>query len=530
MLHLRATLKTLSGRDFPALPSCGPDGSELEVSLPAGPYATRKLVATDAQFMTTGSVLTLAFFAFALSPAGLAAQGAPPAPSGVWQPKGVQTLKREGAAAPREQVNLEPGHVYTLAELIDLAEEHNPETRVAWQEAKSKADALGIARSALYPTMSAVAIAVSLRTATLIGEFFNRQTEGVFEPVLHVEYLVFDVGGRSGEIDAAKANLLASDLVFNDTHRQIIDQVASAYYRLLNAQGQHEAAEVSLENAKTVEEDARARLENGLATKPDELEATAARAQAEYDLQATVGAVDVAHGNLATAVGIPPDTAFTVEGIDALKLPSSVASSVNQEIDHAFSQRPDLLAQLAHLRAANAQIKQAKSTYFPSLSFKGDGGLARVYGQQNLLPGSYAEGEVWTTELDLKWTLFDGAAREYRIAQANAEKRATQAEIDSLRDQISNEVWAAYSNVQTALRQQQAAAALLTASAESYEAAHEAYGYGVRNLLDVVSAQKTLAQARSEDITARTQLLLQVTDLAFQTGDLIQVQHWTPGP
>jgi outer membrane protein len=479
---------------------------------------------------TTDSILAVAIFAFTLSPAWLVSQGAPPAPNGPWQPKGAGTLERDSHAEPRETVNLELDHTYTLAELIDLAELHNPETRVAWQEAKSKAASLGIARSALYPTISAVATAVTLRTATLFGAFFARQTEGIFEPVLHVEYLVFDIGGRSGEIDVAKANLLSSDLAFNDTHRRIIDEVASSYYRLLNAEGQREAAEVSLENAKADEEDASARLANGLATRPDQLEATAARAQAEYDLQAAVGAVDVAHGNLATAIGIAPDTALKVEGIDALKLPSSIADAVDQEIDRAFKQRPDLLEQFARLRAANAAIKQARSIYFPSLSFKGDGGEARVYGQQDQLPGIYVSGEVWDVELDLRWTLFDGLRREYRLAQANADKKAAQAEIDTLRDEIANEVWAAYSNVQTALRQQQAAAALLTASGESYEAAHEAYGYGVRNVLDVISAQKALAQAQSEDIAARTQLLIEVTNLAFQTGDLIQVQHWSPVP
>jgi outer membrane protein len=478
--------------------------------------------------ITTGSPFSVALFAFILSRALLIAQSAPPTPSAVSHPKGLDILERESSVAHSEPVILDPGHTYTVVELIDLAEQHNPETRVVWQEAKSKAAALGIARGSLYPTLSAVAIAVSLRTANLIGEFYHRQTEGLFVPELHVEYLVFDIGGRSGEIDAAKANLLASDLKFNDTHRRVIDQVASAYYRLLNAEGQQQAAKVNLENAKTVEDDAKARLENGLATKPDELEATASRAQAEFDLQATMGAVDVARGDLATAIGIAPGTSFEVEGIENLKLPSSVANSVDEEIHRAFSQRPDLLQQFARLRAAGASIRQAKSTYFPSLSFKGDGGLARVYGQQDLLPGSYAEGETWNVELDLKWTLFDGARREYRIAQAKADQKTTQAEIDSLRDQIANEVWDAYSNMQTALRQQQAAAALLTASEESYEAAHEAYGYGVRNLLDVVSAQKALAQARSEDVAARTQLLLDVTNLAFQTGDLIQVQHWSP--
>ena len=300
--------------------------------------------------------------------------------------------------------------------------------------------------------------------------------------------------------------------------------MAAAYYNLLNAQGQREAAEVSLKNAQTVAEDAQNRLDNGLATKPDQLEASAAEAQANYDLQAAIGSEDIARGNLATAMGLAPDTRIQVQPISELPLPDAVVDSTDQAIDRAFAERPDLLEQLTRVRAANASIKQAKSTFFPTLSFSGDGGLARAYGQDNLYPGGYAEGEYWNVGLELKWTLFDGTRREHQIAEALAEKRAAQAEVDALRDQIANEVWAAYSNMKTALRQQQSAAALLAASEQSYEAAHESYGYGVRSLLDVVSAQKALAQARSEDVFARSQLLLQVANLSFRTGDLIQVQ------
>ena len=450
-------------------------------------------------------------------------QSAPPSAEHVWHTKGEQELSQASTHVDAAY-SIDPAKIYSLAELIDLAQMHNPETRVAWQEAKAKAAALGIARGALYPTIAAVALAETARQASLIGEYFHRQTLGVFEPVLHVEYLVFDLGGRSGAIDVAKANLLSSDLAFNDTHRKIIFAVASAYYRLLNARGQREAAEVSLTNAQTVEEDAESRLKNGLATKPDQLEASAARAQADFDLQSAVGAEDIARGDLATELGLAPDTKIQVQPISELALPQEMVDSVDHEIDRAFAQRPDLLAQVARLRAASASIKQARSTYFPSLSFSGDGGLARAYGQQDLLPRSYAQGEVWSVGVELKWTLFDGARREHEIAQALAEKRATQAQIDSLRDQIANEVWAAYSNVKTAHRQQQAAMELLTASDQSYEAARESYGYGVRSLLDVVSAQKALAQARSEDVFARTQLLLQVTNLTFRTGDLLQAQ------
>jgi len=458
-------------------------------------------------------------------------QNAPASPESIWHSNEEQGLQRQLASHPESKYDIDPHRRYTLPELIDLAQRHNPETRVAWEQAKAQAASLGVARSALFPTLAAVVLGSTIRQATLLGEFFQRQTLGVFEPVLRVEYLVFDFGGRSGAIDLAKANLLVSNLAFNDTHRQIIFQVSSAYYRLLNAQGQREAAEVSLKNAQTVEEDAQNRLNNGLATKPDVLEATAARTQSDFDLQAAIGAQDIARGNLATTMGLPPGTAFQVQEIGELTTPSAMADSVDKDIDRAFAQRPDLLAQMARVRAANASIKQARSTYFPNLNFSGDGGLARAYGQQDLLPGTYAQGETWDVGLQLKWTLFDGARREHEIAQAVAEKRAAQADIDVLRDQIADQVWTAYSNMKTALRQQLAAAALLTASDQSYEAARESYNYGVRNLLDVVSAQRVLAQARSEDVFARTQLLLQVANLAFETADLIQLQPPPkPGP
>jgi outer membrane protein TolC len=74
----------------------------------------------------------------------------------------------------------------------------------------------------------------------------------------------------------------------------------------------------------------------------------------------------------------------------------------------------------------------------------------------------------------------------------------------------------------TAFRQREAATALITAATQSYSAALESYNYGVRNLLDVTNAQKVLAQARSTNILARTQVLAALADLAFRTGDAIQ--------
>jgi outer membrane protein TolC len=124
--------------------------------------------------------------------------------------------------------------------------------------------------------------------------------------------------------------------------------------------------------------------------------------------------------------------------------------------------------------------------------------------------------------LTLNWTVFDGGARRSRLAQAEAHIREAEARATVARDQIEDQVWTAYANLNTAFRQREAATALLTAAAESYSAALESYNYGVRNLLDVTNAQKVLAQARSTDILARTQVLAALADLAFRTGDAIQ--------
>lgn len=47
---------------------------------------------------------------------------------------------------------------YSLAELIDIAESNNPQTRVSWEHARSQAASFGVARSELYPTLAAPAL------------------------------------------------------------------------------------------------------------------------------------------------------------------------------------------------------------------------------------------------------------------------------------------------------------------------------------------------------------------------------------
>jgi outer membrane protein len=449
------------------------------------------------------------------------AQRAPASPSQPWQP----TMQATAPARSAPAFAPDPGKTYTLAELINIAEQNNPDTRVAWENAKARAADLGISKATLYPTMAALVVAQSARDNLFFAPNYYRQTIETFSPALEVDYTIFDFGRRTQEIAVSRNNLLAANFLFNDTHRKVIFQVMAAYYHVLDTKGQEDAAEANLKNAQTVQQAAEARLELGLATLPDVLEARSAAAQADYDLQAVIGASEIAHGDLATALGISPTTPLQVESIQALTIPQDLTVTVEASIDKALAQRPDLMRRVAELRAAHAEVKEAKSAYLPTLSMSGVAGLSKNFSSQDQAPGVYsANQEFWNAHVSLTWTLFDGFARENRLARARANQKQAAAEVDAIRDQVENEVWSAYSTARTALRQQKAAAALLESASSSYNAAFQSYTYGVRSQIDVVSAQRALAAARTADVNARTQLLTGMAALAFQTGDLLHAK------
>jgi outer membrane protein TolC len=459
----------------------------------------------------------------------LFAQNLPPSPDRPWHSRDERQIASE-ASRVRPAFFVEPDRTFSLAELIDVAESHNPETRVAWENARAQAAALGIARSELYPALSAIALSSFDRTEVPLGSQFYRQTVPAFEASLELSYTIFDFGARRGRIAAETARVLEANFAFNDVHRKIIYEVQQAYYRLLNALGQEAAARASLANAQAVQQAAEERLHNGLATLPDVLEARSATAQAQYDLQAVLGAEEIARGDLATALGASAPTTIRVQPLSEVPTPESIGETVEQAIDRALDQRPDLQQEVSGIRVANAQRKEARAAFYPSLSLQANPSAQSLYVLQQTLPWGHTADLTGGLALSLRWTVFDGGARKSRLAQAEAEIRSAQAQVSAARDRIEDEVWTAYSNLNTAFRQREAATALLDTATQSYAAALESYNYGVRSLLDVTAAQKVLAQARSADVLARTQVLLTLSDVAFRTGDSIQANMRKPRP
>jgi len=115
-------------------------------------------------------------FALLLFESRALAQNAPVSPDHPWHGVGEQRIDADAKNCCESRFSTDPAKSYSLAELIDLAETHNPETELAWERARAEAAALGVERRELFPILAAAALSQTSREETYLGTGYYRQT------------------------------------------------------------------------------------------------------------------------------------------------------------------------------------------------------------------------------------------------------------------------------------------------------------------------------------------------------------------
>jgi outer membrane protein len=430
---------------------------------------------------------------------------------------------REGAAI------LDPAHPYTLAELIDVAEHHNPNTRTIWERAKQKARELGLAKAAYYPELEGLAAFGDRR---LINPFpkplaprgYVTVEIPIVEPEVALQYLIFDFGKRGATVDYAKQEKLVAGADVIQVNQALAFHVASAYYQLVTAQERLQAAQDTLRTAQTTQDAAENRLNNGLATLPDVLQARAETSQAVFDEESADGDEKIARVTLTETVGADPSPYVVIDSQKSAPLPESLTLSIEALIDRAMKNRPELMAQTLRIRSAEARIRAAKAEYKPQIVLSGSAAQTSVWPTADYGQLGPASEPTWSAELGVHWRIFDGGVRKNELSIAESKRREAEDELTTINDETTREVWTAYIAFRTALRKHDAAVALLGSANESYSASLDAYKYGVKNLVDVVTAENQLARARLSNVSARSELFLEAVNLEFATGNLLRNQ------
>jgi outer membrane protein TolC len=292
----------------------------------------------------------------------------------------------------------------------------------------------------------------------------------------------------------------------------------------LTAQERLQAAQETLKTAQTTQDAAEVQLKNGRSTLPDVLNARAETSQAVFDMESADGDEKIARVALTEVIGVEPSPNITIDAQKSAPLPESLTMSIDALIDRAIADRPDLMAQAFEIRAADDAIRAAKAEYKPKIVLSGAAAQTSIWPTADFGQLGNASQTTWSANLGVEWRIFDGGARKGEVAVAESRRREAQDEMTEKRDQATREVWTAYIAFRTALRKQQAAVALLDSANSSYSASLDAYKYGVKNLIDVVTAARQLAQARLSSVSARSQLFLEAVDLEFVTGNLLRTQ------
>ena len=191
-------------------------------------------------------------------------------------------------------------------------------------------------------------------------------------------------------------------------------------------------------------------------------------------------------------------------------------------LDDARGARPELLAAKAQEQAAAAKLEATKGSGLPTFSFDANAGHTRVQDVGN--------SSQFSALLSLKIPLFAGFGDRAAIHQAEAALDSARANSDDLRSQVELQVWQAYQNLRTAAVTLDTSAAQLKSAQQAADVAQARYKSGLANILDLLSAQATLANARVQQVQARLDWAAGRAALGHAVGGLRAHHNTTESP
>jgi len=402
----------------------------------------------------------------------------------------------------------------SLWDVVDRALCNNPQTRIAWANAKVSAAQVGTARAAYLPTLSASGSASRNRAdgGTRVGAavlsdttLYNAENGG-----LAAGYLLYDFGARDATLESSLQTLAAANFTQDATLQKVFLSAVQGYYQLFGARASVEAAveaeRASLESLKA----ATARYDAGTATPADKLQAQTTYSQAKLNRIQTEGNAKNAEGALANVMGLDANRPLSYVA-PALKAPDEQFDrNLDQLVSEARRRRPDLAAAEAQVKAAEANAQAVRAAGMPTVSLSANANYA----------GSSLSDPFHSQAIGIAISIpiFTGFSSTYQIRAAQAKADSQAAQRDSVSLQVALDVWQAYHNLSTGIQAVRSSVDLLASATESERVALGRYKAGVGNIIDLVTAQSALASARQQNIQALYSLFIFKAALAQAFG------------
>jgi len=403
-----------------------------------------------------------------------------------------------------------------LAELIDIGLQNNPTTKQTWALARAASAQYGQTLSPFYPNIQFTSQYTRQR-----GEFIQG---GGLPPIPYLTttagpdctltYTLFDFGQRTSQAMAAREALYTADWNHNHQIQGIIQIIMNDYYNYLYQRQVERSTEASLENAKASLDAANQRFALGLAALGDVAQARTQYLQNKINNTSQKQNVENAFAQLATDLGLPANTPFKVQAMPEQIDMVPCLESVDQLVALAQQQRPDLLAASADIRSKQSLLLNAKRATYPVVATNFDVGKYWFDHHQ------HEHRAHWTAEVTISFPLFQGFFFKNGVRKAEANLENSKAQFYQTELAIIQTVTTAHMNVKTAAQNMKDTDEYLQSAEVEFSIALNGYKSGVASILDVLSAQSSLASARTQKASAQRAWYSSLVAIAYATGCL----------
>jgi len=328
-----------------------------------------------------------------------------------------------------------------------------------------------------------------------------------FETRLTLQQTLFnaDVGYRIKEASKRAESAQAR----SDWSRESAGFAAfQAYLGVQNALAEQQVAQTGAVEANEVLRLADERYAAGIGLKADQLRARVFHSEASRRVLTARNNVILAQRRLALAIGQP-------EGEIEISAPLDDAFFAAFPPAIPATERADLQAFSLDVESLSLATKRRQAAYLPSLD------LSASYGLHHESHPFGADGEAWRLGAVLNWELFDGFRRDASIARARAEKTAAAAELSEIRREQTFRRAEVDLRIAEARARKESAEQGLAAAVESQRLLQQRYESGLTDLVDLLTIQSALDQARSFVIAADIQLLFLSGQALFEEGRFV---------
>ena len=413
----------------------------------------------------------------------------------------------------------------SLGDLFDIALHNNPSTKSTWSEARAAAAAYGENLSSYLPTIDFDAQFNTNREGYIFnnpnGEssfLMNNQIQ--YGPIVTLSYLLYDSGERKSKAAKYFWALQKSNFLHNENVQSVMKTVADNYYTYISDEAQYNA---DLEDLKDAEESYKAASDKhkaGILAITDMLQAKTNYLQKKVNLTNQKNIKENSYAALITTLSIPSSHSLHLTGFPKEILPCPFKEDFPYLFKIAKKCRGEYLAAKANVLSAEKDLAMAKAEVFPKLALTANGG---EYWYQD----GYQDEGNYNIQLDFTIPLFAGYYFRNQIKNKKALLADAKASLFETELTVVEQIRIAMNDLTSSKEKIKDTKSYLEAAEIEYSAMFKRYKHGIVTILDLLSSQAFLADARAQHITAQKEYYTSIISLSFATG-VLSTQNTEP--